>query len=78
MESTQRARVSAATSKMDQLFPRLEAPLQCGYRDASFSNEVSMTKQKQAWTAPKLQRLVARGAETGAKSTKNDGKNNKS
>lgn len=37
-----------------------------------------MTEQKSEWNAPKLQRLVARGAELGAASKLNDGKNNKS
>lgn len=32
-----------------------------------------MTEQKSAWNAPKLQRLVARGAETGGGKS-NDGK----
>lgn len=37
-----------------------------------------MTEQKSTWNAPKLQRLVARGAELGASAKTNDGKNNKS
>jgi hypothetical protein len=36
-----------------------------------------MTEQKSTWNAPKLQRLVARGAETGGKGAA-DGKGTKS